>query len=433
MAAAYRSLIASCFLLCLVTTAGARTPRSLSTSRQFIVYGPDQRLRGAVCELAEQTKRIALSLLHERDDWKTPIVIHAAYPEANLPELPPVQLEMSQTGFGLKLQLDLRMGRDLGGHVVQRELLRATLLEMMYRAHPETPAGTAYVQPPDWLLDGVLALADGSDLGPLVDALPIPSASDNLIRLDEFLRQKPGLLESPSRFVYRAYSAALVSMLTRSAEGPERLARFVGKLPESVSDLADLKSHFPSLGDSDEKLQQSWTAAVKRLAATERYRMLSCEESEQQLAKILHVDVRETKRGVVAYSLEEYAGFVKDPNAPGALRALTEQLLLLSGRANPLYRPVVAEYQQIVTSLARKKTKGITRRLAELRSTREHIVRRMGAIDDYMNWFEATQFRNASGAFDEYMKAAERSATEAPRRRDPISVYLDALEAQMGN
>src|SRR4051794_39543242 len=73
-------------------------PHSTSVSRQFIVYGPDARLRGAVCELAERAKAKALQLLQERDTWKVPILVQAQVPQANLPELPPTQLRFSQTG-----------------------------------------------------------------------------------------------------------------------------------------------------------------------------------------------------------------------------------------------------------------------------------------------------------------------------------------------
>jgi hypothetical protein len=36
-----------------------------------------------------------------------------------------------------------------------------------------------------------------------------------------------------------------------------------------------------------------------------------------------------------------------------------------------------------------------------------------------------------SGAFNGYLKAANQSQVSAPRRRDPLSVYLDALEDQI--
>ncbi len=59
---------------------GGLMPRSVSTSRQFIVYASDARLRGAICDVAERTKQSALQLLQEQDAWKTPILINAQLP-----------------------------------------------------------------------------------------------------------------------------------------------------------------------------------------------------------------------------------------------------------------------------------------------------------------------------------------------------------------
>ena len=53
----------------------------------------------------------------------------AQYPQANLPETAAAALNFSQTGFGLKLQLQLTMGSDVSGALVEREILRAILLE----------------------------------------------------------------------------------------------------------------------------------------------------------------------------------------------------------------------------------------------------------------------------------------------------------------
>jgi len=50
-----------------------------------------------------------------------------------------------------------------------------------------------------------------------------------------------------------------------------------------------------------------------------------------------------------------------------------------------------------------------------------------------MNWFEATQPKTKSGAFAEYLKAAQEQNEARPRRRDALSVYLDALEEQFQN
>src|SRR5207253_8102734 len=116
-------------------------PHSTSTSRQFLVYGAEVQIRGAMCALAEATKANLLRLLQLQDNWKTPLIINLDYPQANFPESPAVHLDFSQTGFGLKVQLNLLVTSDLNGRIGQRELLRAILLELMYRARTDVPAG----------------------------------------------------------------------------------------------------------------------------------------------------------------------------------------------------------------------------------------------------------------------------------------------------
>ena len=74
-----------------------------SPSRQFVIYGADAKVRGAISGLAEQTKTNLLGLLRQRDDWKTPVVVNLQSQQSNLPELPPADLRFSQTGFGISL------------------------------------------------------------------------------------------------------------------------------------------------------------------------------------------------------------------------------------------------------------------------------------------------------------------------------------------
>ncbi len=427
-------LIAVVAVSCLSAARAAPPERSVSASRQFIVYGPDAHLRAGMCDLAERTKKKALGVLQQPDEWKTPIVLHVQYPQANLPDLPPSRLNFSQTGFGLKLQLDLTVMPHASTPEIERELLRAIYLEIMYRAEPNTPAGTPYVEPPAWLVDGTLAIAPDRDAAAIADSLGAVVHTSNVIPLDEFLRQRPDLLESPSRKLYGAYSAALVSLLLDAPDGRRRLARFVASLPRASNDpFADLTAHFPAIGDSADAVAKHWRAIVTRLAARERYQLLGSEETERHLAQLLRVEIREPKKPAATYALEEFPKFIRVPARKAALQQLRDSILRLSARANPLHQPVLAEYEQIAMLLARGKTKRIEERLARARETRELISREMGAIADYMNWFEATQSETQSGAFAEYMKAAELAQERPPRRRDPISVYLDSLEAQMQN
>jgi hypothetical protein len=109
---------------------------------------------------------------------------------------------------------------------------------------------------------------------------------------------------------------------------------------------------------------------------------------------------------------------------------LGQRLTLVATRAHPLLRPVVVDYQLAAELVARKKRHGLAKRLAGSAALREKIAARMSEVDDFMNWYEATQAKTASGAFRDYLHAVD-SSEQVPRRRDALSVYLDALETQL--
>ena len=403
----------------------ATLARSMSPSRQFIIYGANTTLRGAVSELAEQTKANLLALLRQPDGWKTPIVVNLQSAQANLPEIPPAALRFSQTGFGLKLQFDLTIAEKIDATLVERELLRAILLEMIYRSEPDVAPGTAFVEPPDWLLEGVLALTPGRDRGPLVEALLV---SVKRMSLGEFLKQRPGLVDSPGRLLYRAYSLSLVQLLVGGIDGRSRLARYIHNLSRASNDpLADLKAQFPLLGENVEK---TWQSAVARLGDAQSYQLLTFAESEQRLNELLRVKTPDAGKSPTQAQLGDLAQRKPSVAEKTALNELSQNLVLFTIRANPVMRPIVREYQQIAELLARGKRKRIIQRLARLQITHTQLVARMNDVDDYMNWFEATQSNSRSGVFADYLKAAADSQIPAPRRRDALSVYLDSLAEQ---
>src|SRR5207247_22449 len=406
----------------------APTERSVSPSRQFVIYGSDAALRGAVSDLAERTKADLLMLLRQRDNWTVPIVVNLQPQQANLPEVPPAGLRFSQTGFGLKLQLDLTVSQNLDASLIERELLRAILLEMIYRKESHIAAGTVFVEPPAWLLDGVLALAPGRDRKDLVEAL---TAANKSVPLETFLRQHPGLLDSAGRVLYRAYSFALVQMLIDGRDGPVRLAQYIGHLSDASNEpLADLKAQFPFLlGDAE----QPWQLTLSRLRNLQRYQLLTFAESERRIDEWLHVKISEATKPAKQVGLDELAQRKASPNEKIALNQLGHDLLSFVAEANPVLRPIAREYQEIVALLARGKRKRIAKRLSRLEVTCKQLAARMSDIDDYMNWFEATQMKSCRGNLPDYLKAVDQSQLSVPKRHDPLSVYVDALEDQFGN
>jgi len=422
---------AAIFLSILLTAQfvhAASTEHSVSPSRQFVIYGADAELRGVVSDLAERTKSNLLAVLRQRDNWIVPVVVNLQPQQANLPEIPPADLRFSQTGFGLKLQLDLTISKNLDASLVERELLRAILLEMIYRKQSHIAAGSVFVEPPDWLIEGALALAPGRDRGQLVEAL---TTADQIEPLEAFLRQRPKLLDSAGRTLYRAYSFAFVQMLIDGRNGPFRLTQYIGHLSNASNEpLADLKTQFPSLGSDAE---QTWQLTLSRLKNLQTYQSLTFVESERRLDELLRLKISEANKPAKPEGLDELAQHKMSASEKMALSELNRELLLFVAQANPVLRPIVREYQEIVALLGRGKRKRMAKRLSRLEVIRKQLAARMSDIDDYMNWFEATQMKSRSGNFTGYLKAANHSQLAAPKRHDPLSVYVDALEDQVEN
>jgi hypothetical protein len=407
---------------------GAQPQHSTSPSRQFVIYGADAKVRGAISGLAEQTKTNLLGLMRQRDDWKTSVVVNLQSQQSNLPELPPADLRFSQTGFGIKLQLDLTFSKNLDVSLVQRELLRAILLEMIYRNHPHITAGAVLVEPPDWLIEGALALTPGRDGGPFIEGI---GNTEKPLPLQRFLRQRPELLDSTGRTLYRAYAFALVQMLLDMKNGGAQLAKYIDHLYDAANDpLADLEAQFPALADAAERM---WQLALNRLKSLQTFRLLTLAESEQRLDELLSVKISEPKKPVKLVRLDDLTQHKLSASEKVALDQLKRDLLILVPQTNPVLRPIGHEYQEIVTLLGRGKRRGVLKRLARLEITRQQLAARMTQIDDYMNWFEATQMNSGSGNFSGYLKAVDQSRVPAPRRHDPLSVYVDALEDQFEN
>jgi hypothetical protein len=404
--------------------------RSVSPSRQFIVYGADARLRGAISDLAERTKAGTLALLRQRDQWKTPIVINLQFPQTNLPEIPDTALRFSQTGAGQKIQLDLVIGADVNAPAIERDLLRSILLEVIYRDQSEVAPGTVYVTPPGWLLDGLLAAVPGKGRRPLLEAITPLVASQKIISLHEFLRQKPEQLDSTARLLYRAYSLALVQLLLQENDGPSRLVRYVETLSRASNDpLSDLKAQFQTLGSGSE-IEQIWKSSVTSLAAPQKYQLLSFAETQARLDELLRIKIPEGADSTKIYRLENFLTGKISAAQTQALTRLSRDLLLLTAAANPLLRPIVSDYQQVTQRLATGKRAGLADHVARLSATRTKLAVRMRAVDDYMNWFEATQSGAKSGLFVDYLRAAGAANEPESPRNDPLSVYLDAVEDQ---
>jgi hypothetical protein len=420
-------IFASVFFLISRLDMGGLEPseRTVAPSGQFVIYGADTAYRGAISTLAERTKANLLVVLKRRDGWKIPIVINLRSRAANMPEILAKEFRFSQTERGLKLQLDLAISPELRPASIERELTRVILLEMIYRDQTGVASGDVYVDPPNWLVDGLLAAsALKPDRASLAATLCLPH---RVISLREFLGQRHELLDSAAKELHRAYSFVLVQLLVENSAGRVRLSRYIDNLGFASNDpVADLEAAFPEI----RSFEAAWKAKVAEVKRSRDNGFLTYSETDAKLSEILNTKFPSADGREKTVSLDAFSRTKPTPAQRLALQKFGQELLLLAAHTNPVLRPVIQDYQQIAGQLALGKNSAVAARLIELKALRAKLSARMSDIDDYMNWFEAAKLQTRSGIFDDYLKAADDARGQRPKRHDALSVYLDAVEQE---
>jgi len=425
-----RTLPLAVVLLALVASGRAAEPQPRTDSGQFTIYCENAGLRRQVASFAVQTRAEVIALLGESDTWKRPIVVNLRLDSPAGRSRTPVTLSMVQSPVGLKYEIMAYLGTEPTDINLQKHLIRAVLLEYMYRRG--TPADGSYVEPPWWLVEGAVELLRRRESGVQPRFFRTLIETNKLPPITAFLAQRPDELGPTALAVDRALAMCFVQLLVEQPGGRDRLASLVRAWPESRGDsLAALGKEFPALAGGAPALQKWWTLNLARYAAGDRLLGLAADETTRQIAALLEFDFAEKDGTKQRFAVADFPRFLKLPGAKPALAARQAALVDLSIRANVLLRPVLAEYHECLGLLARGKTRGMEERLARAAELHQLVTRRASDIGDYMNWFEATQMGGRSGAFDSYLKAADEIDEQLKTRTDPVSRYLDQLEREL--
>ncbi len=406
--------------------------RSVSSSKQFIVYCDDPALRSRVTGFAEEVKTELLALLGETDRWKMPVVISLV--RAPAPSSVPVKFRLFDSPDGATVQIEAQIGDNPADIHLQKQIVRAVLLEIEYRERGAVKAGERYVEAPWWLIEGALQIFRERDFGVTPDLFQTMIATNKLPPIADFLALKDDDLGATARAMDAACAMCLVQLLMEQPGGRTNLGRLVRHWPDLHDDpVGALTKEFPGLGASANGLQKWWSVNVAHFSAADRYKGLSADATDQALAALLQFEIVADKAGKKrSFTIEQFAEFVKLPGSKAAMTNLHNSVIALSTRANALFRPILADYEHVSALLVRGKTRGVAERLDQVERYRESAIRRMSAIGDYLNWYEATQMGTRSDAFDSFLKTANEISAEDERlRRDnPIAKYLDQLQEE---
>jgi hypothetical protein len=405
--------------------------RSISSSKQFIVYCDDHFLRTRVASFCDEVKSDVLGLLNEADSWKIPVLIRLERTSGLIIGGSPVKLQFIETPDGARIQLDVQIGDDPAAVNLQKQIVRVVLLEHAYREKGGVRAGESYYEAPWWLIEGAVQTFRRRDRGVDTDFFRRLIETNKLPPIEEFLTLREAEPGSTAEAVDATCAMCLVQLLTEQPGGKANLARLLRQWPEAQGDsVAALAKQFPAFTQRA-NLQRWWTLNLARFSAADRYKGLSAEETNQDLDKLLQFEVVADKKGEKKpFTLAQFEEFSRLPGNKAAMQQLRADLTALSTRANAILRPVLDDYSSLAAQLARGKTRGVAERIAQIELYRNSVLNRMTDIGDYLNWFEATQLGTRSGAFDSYLKAANEISAQESRRSTPITEYMDQLQQE---
>jgi hypothetical protein len=413
--------------------------KSVSSSKQFIVYATNPNVRSAVAMKAEDLKKEFLDTLRLKDEWKMPIVLNVGGTPPTMKRPPRYQLGIYEGDDGQnKVQLDVfdfdslknperEIERLLRDPEFQSQLLGAIVLENSYR-HSAVKAGRAYERPPAWFVDGLTERIRSRDSDASAGLYSRLLSGAEPPQLGEFLATRTDRLDATSRAIFRAQAAAFLDALLSLPDGRTGLRGYLSVPRRSPTPVAEIVAVFPSLGKDARPLSRKWVLAMARASATDRVDLLSQRETAKQLDNLLAVKpLPDPKHPEVAAMSGPYAfpAIARSQNGAFILSQTENSLLQLSVRAHPLYKPLVDEYLGIIRQLSGKPKSRVDKRLAAAEEMRAGLTRETSEARDYLDWVEATKLKTENTELSSALDEVD-DLQAAPPRGDAISRYLDA-------
>jgi len=409
----------------------------ISRSKQFRIHGGDSHTRAHAAFLAEEAKEELLVLTEEDDEWagKIPITLTLFGKQGD--PMPyrsfSTQLTYSEAGYDLRLNVHLSRGLE-----IERFKYFTTSCLIYERALRSTPPPSPD-QPlnvPPWLVDGLREASDWrldrSDRK-LYAAL---FKHGGLFKIDELFTVSANDFEemdAAMRAAFRVTAGSLVMALIEQPQGKEGFRTFLSEVASFEGEMpALLRKHFSELNLSETSLAK-WLELqlANKGGLNPLTEVLSIGQTETMLSEALKLHFR-TPEGIA--DVKELGAWpelatLKEPERFAIVKPAKDAITRLSYRCFPSYRPILAEYQLILTAISAQETTDLAARLSTIQESRTTMLAKATRARDYLVWFEITRAQQTSGAFDDYMRLQDRIKADPKLRSDNLSKYLDRMDA----
>ena len=395
-------------------------------SKGFVIYSPDRETRSRLARLAQSASGEWEKLTGEKASTASPIVIVDKTRGAKPRGAKGAQCALFELDErGMKVQIDVIDDWAMRPGQFETEVIRALALRSMHRQNPPK-AGKTYAQPPGWLVEGIGEQIRRSS-GTVPDGVHAALIqSERPPSLGDFLQQKPERLDATSLLLFRAQALALVKALSESKNSKKQLLAYLESPERMNSDPAKLLEAFPDAAPNVSSLTKVWTLTLARSSMPPKLASLTVLKTDEELGQVLALEVPadpKLKNSAPTSGPEALPLAARRQGGGFLMRQRSVDLLNLEFRSHPLLRPIVEEYRNITMLLAAAPKSKVENRIEEIEKIRVLLVERHKAISDYLNWYEATQVDESENSL-----AEETRPDPVPPRKDPITLYMDAIE-----
>ena len=405
-----------------------RKERQTAASGIFLIISSDSSRRYQISKQAERARtEWERGVMRAVPARPAVVVVDALGTERPKNSPPSVCRVLVDPSGGTKIQIDLFDASLFRGEALLRELFRALALAQMYGERAPKP-GKPFIPPPDWLVEGLAEGVRIRETGPLEGLQNILLNSTRPPNIEDFLREKPGLMEATSLTIYRAQADALLRALGQLPDRADGFSRYLAGCSRGAHGVKGLLAGFPSLQNDPSAISKIWTLAIAHATSGKQEILLTVVETNRALDAVLDITMKTDPswqdspvvRGAAALP---YAA--RGPGGAYTMRQKAAELMRIEAISHPVLRPLVEEYRKLTNLLAAKPKKNVDKELIDLGKIRMLLLQRSNLIADYMNWFEAAKLESPDSDFEENSSSSEALA---PLRTDAVTKYLDAIE-----
>jgi hypothetical protein len=392
--------------------------RTISTSKQFTVFGGTREQRSELVRRAEQLRQALRQELNLGDSWRAPILLTLTPQDGLRLRQPRLFAQVFDAGdAGRKLELDLSPGVVADRQAIDDAIIRSLLLEVAVRR--QEFAGNRYVEPPGWLVAAMSAALNGREPGEEARMFSALLGTRSMPKLDRFLRQDPASLRGKAREIHEAQSLALYRCLLELPEGRGKIIDNLTLSEPSRDGVERFAQTWPELVENPQGLARIWALGIARLSSPRRIEFFSTEETSRALAAVLReLDLPPTADEAVA----ELEADSKEREGRFRLEKAATDLRALGFRSHPLYSALVEEYRGLFENLSRGKRRGLEAKFTESEDLRVALDARAAQITDFLNWYQA------NAAPQGPVLSPKKAKDPQVPRNDALTRYIDSVE-----